>query len=357
MFRNLTDGARWDVFTSPDDFDYLTPEGRQRMEEYATSRYGALSFLQVPRGLGRRMYSNYDYKSGYGFFDRMREAGHYNDQLGAMFAAVDPYAEFQGVDITADQNRYNIPYYLVFRSEFQNTFSALWSQDEAKIRPTLYKAIDNANQVQDTAEIFWNVYIRGQDLIPGFAYPKPLPAQCVGAESPGGTNPPSCFLPAQNAGPANISLTWTSRIYGLYLGMALFRVNYDLDYAKANQVFKLGGGESFNVAAGYHTLEVQDPVVGHRYLAIEKDGAPANSTGAVRMINIARDYLTMVKDPTTCPLPQYLFLLGYTCMSADAANNAFLVEDRRKYWTENFQNATRDLDLQRGMYSIYGKAF
>jgi hypothetical protein len=170
-------------------------------------------------------------------------------------------------------------------------------------------------------------------------------------------NPPACFLPDQNAAPANISLTWTSRIYGLYLGMALFRVNYDLDYAKANQIYKLGGGEDFTVAPGYHTVEVQDPVIGHRYLAIEKDGAGANSTGAVRMINIANDYLTMVKDPTTCPLPDYIFLQGYTCLAADQANNAALVADRVRYWTEIYQGAVRDLDLQRSMYTIYGKAF
>ena len=88
------------------------------------------------------MYSRYDYKSGFGFFYRMLEAGHYNDQVGAMFAAVIPDIDIQGVDITADQDRYNIPYYLVFRDEFQSTFSSLWANDEDKIRPTAYKTVD-----------------------------------------------------------------------------------------------------------------------------------------------------------------------------------------------------------------------
>lgn len=139
--------------------------------------------------------------------------------------------------------------------------------------------------------------------------------------------------------------------------MALFRVNYDLDYAKANQVYKLGSGEAFTVAAGYHTVEVPDVVTGHRYVAIEKDGAPPNSTGAVRMIGIANEYLKMVRDPALCPLPDYVFFLGYTCLPAEQANNPAILEDRRKYWTEIFQDSIRDLDLQRGMYSIYGKAF
>jgi Met-zincin len=358
MFRNLRNTSpRWDLVTQGQDFDYLNPVGRQAIEDLYSSRYGALDFVVLPRGLGRRMYSRYDYKSGYNFFTRMLEAGHYNDQVGAMFAAVSARTEFQGVDQTADSTRYNIPYYLVFRNEFQNTFSALWSQDEDKIRPILYKTIDNANQVQDNANLFWRVYVRGDDLFSGFNYPKALPGQCAPGQNPGGTNPPACFLPAQNAAPANIQLTWTSRIYSLYLGMALFRVNYDLDYAKANQIFKVGGGEAFTVAAGYHTVEVQDPVNGQRYVAIEKDGAAANATGAVKMISIARDYLSMVNAPATCPLPDYLFYQGYACLAADQANNPSIIQDRKKYWTELFQDSIRDLDLQRGMYSLYGMAF
>lgn len=352
MYRELRSGPRWDMISQGDDFDNLNAAGRAKIEELYTSRLNAKGFVVLPRGLGRRMYSRYDFKSGFGFFQRMLEAGHYNDQLGAMFAAVIPDLYLQGVDLTADQNRYNVPYYLTFPTEFQNVFSALWSNDEEKIRPTLYKTLDNANQVEDKAALAWRVYVKGSDLFQGFNYPKDIPGTCTG-----GQTPPSCFIPDQQAAPANIQLTWTSRIYGLFLGMALFRVNYDLDYAKANEIFKLGGGEAFSVATGYHTIEVPDPITGHRYVAVERDGAPPNSSGAVRMINIANDYLTMVRNPTTCPLPDYIFFLGYSCMDAAQANNPALVEDRRKYWTEIFQDQVRDLDLQRGMYSAFGKAF
>jgi hypothetical protein len=65
----------------------------------------------------------------------------------------------------------------------------------------------------------------------------------------------------------------------------------------------------------------------------------------------------MVTDPTTNPLPDYLFLLGYSAMPAAQANNPALVEDRRRYWTEVFRSHVRDLDLQRGMFDTFGKAF
>ena len=44
-------------------------------------------------------------------------------------------------------------------------------------------------------------------------------------------------------------------------------------------------------------------------------------------------------------------------MGADEANNPALVEERRKYWTDIFRDTIRDLDLMRGMYQAYGKAF
>lgn len=370
MFRNLTSGPRWDVVNQGEDFDYLNPTGRQRIEELYRSRLGASDFVVVPRGLGRRMYSNYDYKSGYNFYNRMNEAGHYNDQLGAMFAAIIPYIDIQGVDIIADQDRYNIPYYLVFRDEFQATFSALWSNDEDKIRPRIYKLAlpsyplggakndgignpETGRSLEEAANIDWRTYVRGTDFFANFNYPRER-KNCVGSEHPYFND---CFVPLQTAAPANIQVTWTSRIYALFFGMAYFRINYDLDYAKANQVFKLGSSEDFQVAAGYHTVEVPDVNTGHRYLAIEKDGAPPNSSSAVRMIGIANEYLTMVNDPATCPLPEFVFFQGYSCMSAEAANNPALLEDRRKYWMEIFQDSIRDLDLQRGIYSVFGKAF
>jgi len=240
----------------------------------------------------------------------------------------------------------------VFRDELSAHFGALWSNNEDVVRPTLYKELDNAGQFTGTSNLFWKRHILGENLFQGFVYPKPAPQACTGSQLW-----PACFEARQRAAPANIQNTWTSRIYALYLGEALFSVNYDLDYAKANQVYKLGGNEQFTVAPGYHTVEVPDIITGSRYVAVERDGAAPDSTPAVRMIGIANVYLQMVQDPARCPLPDYLTILGYSCMDAAQANNPALVAERRRYWTEVFQDQLRDLDLMRGMYSIFGKAF
>lgn len=347
--RNLTTGPQWDVLSQGEDFDELTQQGRARLEDFYTQNRGARDFLMVPRGMGRRMYSRYDFKSGFGFFNRMSEAGHYNDQIGAMFAAVLPNIDIQGTDQDADWNRYNIPYYTVFRPEFQANFGSLWSDDEDKVRPQLYRAVDNTGAVTARAVMAQRRFIAGGSLFSGFDYPKAPPTACPGS--------PECVRTAQSLAPVNISITWTSRIYSLWLGMALFRVNYDLDYAKSNQIFKLGSAEDFNVGPGYHSLEMPDIVNGARYVAIERDGAAPDSTPAVRMLTIGQSYLTMVRNPATCPLPRYLEQEGYRCMRDVDATNAALVETRRKFWTELYQDAVRDLDLMRNFYMAFGSAF
>ena len=340
-YRTYSTGPQWDLINEGDDYDALSSAGRAVIEDYYMNSVSpaATGFADLPRGLGRRMYSRYDFKSGFGFFERLLEAGHYNDQIGALFAAVIPDIQLMGIDYTADQNRYNVPYYLVFKPEMNNLFGSLWAVDELNVRPTMFLTLDDAGLVTKTPSIQQKRYIDGASLVQGFTYPPTPPTP----------------LPQQKSAPANIQLTWTSRIYALYLGEALFRVNYDLDYAKSNQVFKLGGKEQHQVATGYHALEVQDFVTGSRYVAIEKDGAAANSTPAIRMVNQAKQLLQVVNDPTMCPLPT---LAAYTsCMTAAEANNPALVAARSKLYTEYFQDQLRDLDLMRGMYQAYGMAF
>lgn len=353
MLRNMRYGPQWDVISEGDDYDSLDANGKAVVQDYYRSRFNAQAFAELPRGLGRRMYSRYDFRSGFGFFSRMIEAGHFNDQVGAMFAAVIPEFNILGADQIADQQRFNIPYYLVFKTELEKAFSAMWAKQEEYVRPTMFLTTDDAGKVTTKPSVIWKRFVLGQDIVNGFNYPPELDKACPNNNVP----EPGCLIPAQRKGAANIQTTWTSRIYSLYLGMALFRVNYDLDYARQNQLYKLGGGEQQTVSAGYHLVEVDDVLTGSRYAAIEKNGAAPDSTPAVKMINIAKEMQEMVQNPAKCPLGPYLDYVGYTCMNPEDARNPSLVEDRRKYWSDIFQDQIRDLDLMRGMYQAYGKAF
>jgi hypothetical protein len=361
MLRNLGTGPRWDVISEGDDFDQLNEAGKKVLRDYyGSDNRGtgkAQAFVELPRGLGRRMYSRYDFRNGFGFFNRVVEIGHYNDQLGALFAAVIPSFDVLGADYDADFNHFNLPYYLVFNDEFGSAFGALWSQKEDYVRPTLSFALDEGGNVLDgqqgrgtKAALANRRFVYGDSFVQQFPYPPALDTVCSGGQT---TN---CILSAQSPAPANIQLTWTARIYSLFLGLAYFRTNYDLDYARVNQVFKLGAGEQQTIAAGYEAVEVQDIGAGGRYIAIQKVGAPLDSTPAVTSVNWAKDYLVMVKDPTTNPLPERLRPY-YAPMTPQEAANPSLVEDQRKTYNNAYRDAIRDLDLIRGMYQAFGKAF
>ncbi|MBI3184012.1 MAG: zinc-dependent metalloprotease [Myxococcales bacterium] len=361
MFRNLSGRGQWDYLSEGVDFDELSPEGQQKLMDYYSDQNtwgsaAAQAFAIMKRGHARRMYSRYDFKSGFGFWYRMLEAGHYNDQIGAMIAAVLPEAEFPAIDYYADRDRYYIPYYLVFKKEFSDLFSALWGMDETPIRPTMYLAKDDTGKVTSTPALHFRTFIEGKNFIKNFDYPKRKDLICTATQTT------DCLDASQYPGEANMQLTWSSRIYALYLGMALFSINYDLDYAKSNMVFKIGGSETVTPATGYHTVEVPDISTGSRYVALEKDGAAPNSTPPIRLINIADAYRKVVENPAICPMPELPNPYGPastigSCMPADERNNPVLIEQRRREYLEYFKDMLRDLDLARGFYGVFGRAF
>jgi hypothetical protein len=351
-------GPRWDVISEGVDFDSLNDYGKTQLKGYYsnTQNYNPAGsgYGELPRGPGRRMYSRYDFRSGYGFFQRMLEAGHYNDQYGAIFAAIDYRTLLFQADYQSDANRYNIPYYLVFKDEMTKTFGALWSNNEDLVRPIGYLLYDEGGHIiPESLGSAQRRFIAGENFVQNFKYPY-LPVeravQCTGANRTG------CFTVEQKAAPLNINVTWTSRIYSLWLGEAAFKVNYDLDYAKANLVYKLGGGEQITVEPGYHEVEVQDIISGSRYVAVEKDGETyPYSTPALRLIRETQDFLTVVQNPAICPLPGTLRIYG--CLPVSQRNDPVAISIWQKNWLENYKYDIRDLDLMRSMYQLFGKVF
>lgn len=317
---------RWDVIQEGFDFDNLTPDGQKVLRDFYESRNGAEAFAIVPRGDARRMYSRYDYKTGFAFWDRLTEVGHYNDQIGAIFASVTPNTNFLGQDELADRNRFYIPYYLTFRDELNHTYGSIWSNNENALSPTVYLSAAEDGTISKPNVVF-QTQVRGQDYVEGFNYP------------------PLRSLPQNSqAARANQQTTWTSRIYSLYLGMALFNVNYDLDYAKQNQIIKLGGKEDVTVPVGWEKYEVEDFTTGTRYAALKKAGAP--DTPAVRTINLARYYRDVALDP-----------INSKVLDASEKADPVKVQNTKTQYTEAFRYQVRNMDIMRGMYDLYGKAF
>jgi len=335
----------WAAVDQGDEFRFKDEAGADVLGQIYQYYYGADYSQQfewkrawLGRGEGRRMYSRYDFRSGFGFFNRMVEVGHYYDQFGAMFAAVMPQAIFLDADDTADQRRYYIPYYLVFGDELSTSFGNIWSNNEADRAPTLSYALDaNGTPNPRRLTVTHQNRIHGDKYVEGFTYPltPPTPA------------------PAAEPHSSGIETTWSARIYSIYLGMALFNVNYDLDYAKQNQVFRVGSAEAFPLpveqcdANGQNCtyacpdgaltcdttnvlITVDDPSSGARYGAVKSTAPGARVTPAMAAIlqtrNRWKDY------EIAAPGDKTIYL-------------------------EIFKDGVRDLDMMRGMYAVYGKVF
>jgi hypothetical protein len=337
----------WASVDQGDEFRFKDEDGADMLGLIYNYYYGAdYSSASGPnwkrawlgRGEGRRMYSRYDFRSGFGFFNRMVEVGHYYDQFGAMFAAVMPQAVFLDADDTSDQRRYNIPYYLVFGDELSSTFGNIWSNNEADRAPTISYALDASGTPNPRRlTVTHQNRIHGEQYVEGFSYPL-TPA-----------TPPAAAAPSSSG----IETTWSARIYSIYLGMALFGVNYDLDYSKQNQVFRVGSGDSFPLPV--ETCDVD----GNNCTYACPDGAPSCDTSNV---------VITAADPSTGAV--------YGAVKSTAAGArvtpavAAILQTRNRWkdyemaapadkaiYLQIFQDQVRDLDMMRGMYAVYGKVF
>jgi hypothetical protein len=328
----------WTSLNEGDEFRNLDAEGRASTEAYYKGYYQLQDFGHLPRGSGRATYSRYDFRSGFGFWNRLVEVGYYNDQFAAMFAAVMPEVYFLDADDTADRRRYNVPYYLIFNKELSEVFGATWSNDEAYRRPTIYVK----TPAKDAAGNVCTGSLCATPAVLDVAYKRNITPENYVDWGKNGAGVPFRYVTtkefttaeatAAKAVPGNVQTTWTARIYSIYLGMALFSVNYDLDYSKANQVFKVGAGEAIPsnlIPNGYAATCVDDPFSGHQYCAVQATGQ-TRDTPAVRMIK-----------------------------EAQADRNAWsgATGATKSYWADVFKDDTRDLDMMRGMYAVYGKAF
>ncbi len=327
--------VRWDSMVAAQDYEQLSDEIKQKYQ----GLYGGTAAAELRRGAGRRMYSRFNVNSGFGFQGRIEETGHYLDQIGATLGAVYPYANFAGVDRTADMNRYNIPYYLMFRQELNDVFGATWlgdnlGQEGIGIRPRMYlERAPDAGQEWNTnvkATVVFPVHVSGTEFIQGFTYP----------------NPPAIPQNAFGLAEMNISTTWSSRIYALYWGMAFFNANYDMDYAKRNLVYRLGGGESVTVPAGHTSYETVDPFSGARYVATQPSDS-TRDTPAVRLIKEVNLWHWYHENP------KYV----WNATTGAYATDPEKMEEGRELAIGQIRYRIRDLDIMRGFYGMYGKAF
>ncbi len=285
----------WNVMATPRYGSYTRNGDVYEWDSYTMGR----GDLDIQPGVGRRMFSRYDYDSGYFLFDRVLEAGYFYDQLGAMIALTTNDASVIGVgqDVAADFLSYSIPYYIVFQSDIDNLFSSVFLEDFRAYAPHI---VDG--QVA-TRNPFSTLF--GED---------------------GG-------VPA-DAPSVELGITWSTRIRVLLYGMALLSSNYDLSFVQHAQIGLAGSGEEIVPAEGFEAVTLQDPGSPRVYVAYRNDNGERW---------LAAERISQINQR----IEQWRAMPNGSAEEQQAKSRAL----------SSIRGDIQDLEIIRGMYQLYGLAF
>lgn len=316
-----TDDARMDnyyIFAATSAFNQLaevmvTPQlggyekdagGVWRLVDYGTDpSYD----LNVDYASGRNLYTEYEYDSGYYYFDRVSEVGHFWDFLAASFALTDFETTRLGVDDSADELTYSIPWYLFFEYELTDLFNAIYTQDTRFFGP---RAVDGKVVIPRISPLV------ADDGNGGDLYFDPETGEEVPAEMQGE--------------PIDLDSSFTQQLYvGLY-GMAFFTSNYSLNFPDQMKVFRLGNGEQIQAGPGYDLLTFTDPTTGIEYGALNPTGEEPFAGGAM-LVSLGAKYAEIYN----------------TSDDEDAVTNAYY----------DMVEVVDLINLSRSLYTYFGTSF
>jgi len=200
------------------------------------------SCVEVPRGVGRSLFSRYD-SSGYDVFRRIMESGHFYDQMGALVALQTSNASVVGIgqDVNADSRTFRIPYNLVFSDEVEGLMSNIYNESD-----TGYAMhVQDLNGVGTVVQRTLFNEMEDTDIAK-------LPVLAPGR-------------------------TYTTRVQALVAGMNLLDGSLNASFAKRGQISLLGSGEQRTPPDGFEVVEVASPNSGRSFVAYrkaDKSGGP-----------------------------------------------------------------------------------
>jgi hypothetical protein len=264
------------------------------------------------------MFSVYD-TFGYDNFTRVNEAGHFWDVYAAMLAITTSETNFLGVDRGSDALRYSLPYYTTFNLELAPLFNNFWTENTSYYAPKVGKLTDGTGFVE------LPVFIRAENYVQGFVYPV---APATPVDDTGNT---------MSMAPVTPVSPWSARFYAQVWSMAFFTANFNLEFANFNQVFRLGSSDNLTPSAGFTVVTFADPFGGgYTYAALKKDGALTPTAGAA-MVERAADFRTKWD----------------LARSSGQSVDGFTATQ----WEAKVRDAARTLEMMRGLYDIFGRAW
>ena len=286
-----------DVVTMPSygAYTFDAEEDMYRLISYDAEYESDSADLRVYPGEGRRQFSRYDYGSGYYYFTRVTEAGHYWDYVFALTSLTASVATALGVDTQADFRSYSLPYYLLFEDEMTTLFNGLFRESYDDISP---RVLDGKMLRVPLAALQYQGQF-GPVVFDPFSG-SPMPNDMSSTK------------------PIDIRINFSQRFYAILYSMAFFGTNYSKHYIDQARVFRIGNGESVAAPAGsgYELVSFTDPFTGISYGALNRDGDAEGSGLGAEMVIRGRELVEILN----------------TTNSQEAFNNAYyelsqLIED------------------------------
>jgi hypothetical protein len=202
--------------------------------------------LRVYPGQGRRQFSRYASQSGYYYFYRVAEAGHFWDYLYALVSLTASEAVALGVDLQADFRSYSLPYYLLFESEVTSLFNGLFREDYRAIAP----GVDDKGRLMRRPLAALATNNTAFDPLTGATVPR---------------------MDA-NAPRVDLNTNFTQRIYAMLYGLAYLKSSYSQNFVDQARVYKLGNGRAIEPGNGFEQISFTNPITGIAYGAIRPVG-------------------------------------------------------------------------------------
>lgn len=259
-----------EVLMTPEPGPYHLYLGDDYREAWYLDPYGSGEpGFTLALGQGRHFNTEWEYDSGYYWYERIRHIGSFDDKIAAISMLTDPETWFIGKDVAADSRQFAINYYRLYPRQVLDTFAALMTDRWDRVAP-----------IYDGTK---------------FVY-RPISKTI--------TIPPAGIQPVDPA------LGFTAQLWMASLGYALIPATFDMTYADSARLWVAGTGSS--ITTTLPTVTFADPYSGKQYTAISYKSGIRETGIAARMIARANELQGFLDptDPYTEPaLCSYIELL------------------------------------------------
>ena len=256
--------------------------------------------LSIAQGAGRDVYTEYQLDSGYYYFDRVNFVGHFWDYLGALFALTDSEATRLGVDTSANEIAFSIPWYMFFEGELTQMMAGMFDKSPGVFGPRLK---GDGSISRRPVSLLYGEDSRGREI----AF-NPLTGERVAA------------LPT--GVPIEIDTNFTQDFYALLYGMAFFTSNFSLSFPDQWRIFQLGSGEELQAGEGYERVVFEHPYNGVSYGALKPVSADVSLPGGAMLLERANTWSRRMREAPEEDLDAYYEAEYYMLDAVDRINVA-----------------------------------